>query len=178
MTSTSHGPALTSHFPLSRERRSFGVPGVYGRAVGSSDRPLPRTLVDRACARWGRPAVVDGCRRLLLGESPDRAGLVDLVRVLGAPLADHELARDPESYWFRTWAARGLLWSWHDDALPELRTALTDDHWRVREMAAKVAARHRLDDLLEPLDALRVDPNARVRAAAARAVDRIVAADH
>jgi hypothetical protein len=43
-------------------------------------------------------------------------------------------------------------------------------------MAAKVAARHKLGDLLQELGQLRKDPNHRVRAAAKRAVRRIAVA--
>jgi HEAT repeat protein len=48
--------------------------------------------------------------------------------------------------------------------------ALGDGHWRVREMAAKVAARHRIESAQPALAQLLTDENARVRAAAARAV--------
>jgi len=47
----------------------------------------------------------------------------------------------------------------------------------VREMAAKVAAKHRLGDLIQPLERLRDhDPNHRVVAASERAIARIIAA--
>jgi HEAT repeat protein len=48
--------------------------------------------------------------------------------------------------------------------------ATTDEHWRVREMAAKVIARHRIGDGLAAVVALQHDRVARVRAAAGRAV--------
>mgnify|MGYP006137620203 CR=1 FL=1 len=51
-------------------------------------------------------------------------------------------------YWLRVWATRGLLWAWDDIALETVGAALDDDAWRVREMAVKVVARHRLEDLL------------------------------
>jgi hypothetical protein len=72
-----------------------------------------------------------------------------------------------DTYWGRVWAARGLLWAWDDRALPALVRALSDEHWRVREMALKVATRHELDVDPTPLLA---DPVARVRAAAQRCV--------
>ena len=53
--------------------------------------------------------------------------------------------------------------------------ALTDDAWRVREMALKVVARHRLDDGLTAVLPLRGDPVPRVRQAAERAVARLTA---
>ena len=48
--------------------------------------------------------------------------------------------------------------------------ALADDAWRVREMAAKVVARHRVGAALDAVAPLRDDPIPRVRAAAHRAV--------
>lgn len=75
------------------------------------------------------------------------------------------------------WAARGLLWAWDERALPVVETALSDPAWRVREAAAKIAARHQLGGLLQPLEALRDgDLNHRVVSAADRAIARILAA--
>lgn len=54
-----------------------------------------------------------------------------------------------------------------------MRTALRDEAWRVREMAAKVVARHLVGGLLADVLPLRDDPVPRVRVAAARAVVRI-----
>jgi HEAT repeat protein len=71
------------------------------------------------------------------------------------------------------WALRGLLWLWDDTATQAVIGALSDDAWRVREMAAKVAARHVLDDALDCLLTLQADPVVRVREAAARAVRNI-----
>jgi hypothetical protein len=47
---------------------------------------------------------------------------------------------------------------------------LADEHWRLREMAAKVVARRRVGAALAPVTALRDDPVPRVRAAAERAI--------
>jgi HEAT repeat protein len=54
--------------------------------------------------------------------------------------------------------------------------ALADEHWRVREMAAKVVARHRIGAALDRVAELRDDPVPRVRAAAERAIVKITAA--
>jgi HEAT repeat protein len=54
--------------------------------------------------------------------------------------------------------------------------ALSDESWRVREMAAKVAARHRLDSVLAEVEDLQHDDNARVRRAAERALVAIATA--
>ncbi len=55
--------------------------------------------------------------------------------------------------------------------------ALRDDAWRVREMALKVVARHRLDEALETVATLQEDPVPRVRAAAHRAQVRLAQAE-
>lgn len=67
-------------------------------------------------------------------------------------------------------ARRGLLWAWAEAAVPAVLAGLTDEHWRVREMAAKVAARHRVDEALASLTLLSGDPVPRVRTAAERAL--------
>jgi hypothetical protein len=54
---------------------------------------------------------------------------------------------------------------------------MSDEAWRVREMAAKVTARHLVGDALPEVLALRDDPVPRVRAAAERAVARITQAE-
>lgn len=132
--------------------------------------------MEAECARRGRAAFVAGCVRLLEGDDSD----VGLIRLLGGATAPWALdpAREPEQlYWFRVWAARGLLWAWEDTALPTVRAALLDEAWRVREMAAKVVARHVVGDLLTDVAELRDDPVPRVRAAATRAVARITMAN-
>lgn len=80
-------------------------------------------------------------------------------------------------YWLRVWAARGLLWAWDDLAFPCLAHALDDDAWRVREMALKVVARHKLDEALTAVVDLQDDPVPRVRSAAARALVRLAQED-
>jgi len=73
-------------------------------------------------------------------------------------------------YWPRVWAARGLLHAWDERAVQAIIYATTDDAWRVREMAAKVIARHRVGDALTAVAELENDPVPRVRAAGKRAV--------
>jgi hypothetical protein len=115
----------------------------------------PRQRISRADPE----RVLTACLDLLAGREADPV----MVDVLGG-----EPARAyADTYWGRVWAARGLLWAWDDRALQPLRGALADEHWRVREMALKVVARHGLDVDPTPLLA---DPVARVRAAAQRCV--------
>lgn len=71
----------------------------------------------------------------------------------------------------------GSLYAWDDDAVSTLLAALNDESWRVREMATKVVARRQLDDALELVADLQSDVNARVRAAASRALIALVRSD-
>lgn len=128
----------------------------------------PRTRIEAECSRRGKDAVVAGCIALLGGRGADP----HLIAALGGAPAEWILgggAGGP-AYWLRVWAARGLLWAWDDDALPSILVALVDDSWRVREMALKVVARHRLGDAQPVVADLRRDGNLRVRTAAERAL--------
>lgn len=133
----------------------------------------PRESVEQVCASRGKDAVVAGCMELLGGGEVD----ADLILALGGPPARWVLTGEPSGppYWMRVWAARGLLWAWDDVALKSVQVALGDQAWRVREMALKVVARHRLEDTLLTVVDLQEDPSARVRAAASRALMRISA---
>lgn len=127
----------------------------------------PRQSIEAACAARGHDNVVTSCIELLAGRDVDAA----LVRSLGGPRAARFLDAAPaQRYWPRVWAARGLLWAWDDRATPALITALDDEAWRVREMAAKVVGRHLVGEALSLVAGLQQDPVPRVRAAAARAV--------
>lgn len=136
------------------------------------DGPLARTPRDRlaaARAARGERAIVVACVAALEGREVSD----DLLLVLGgAPargvLAGREGGR--AGYWPRVWGARGLLYVFDASAAPALARASRDESWRVREMIAKVAARHRVAEALAAIDALRGDPVPRVRAAAERAV--------
>jgi HEAT repeats len=129
----------------------------------------PRQRIQIECARRGRVAFGRSCAAVILGDDSDTA----LILVLGGEHARHILEHavpDDQAYWFRVWAARGLLWAWDDAGMDAIRTALGDSAWRVREMAAKVVARNQLGDLLPAVVMLRADPIERVRSAARRAV--------
>lgn len=112
--------------------------------------------------------MIAGCIALIAGEDVDPT----LILALGGPPARWvvEGGEGGPDYWLRVWGTRGLLWVWEDGALPALRTSLEDPSWRVREMAARVVARHVLGDLLQEVVGLEEDSNRRVRIAAERAV--------
>jgi hypothetical protein len=135
----------------------------------------PRQSIEAEAARRGRSSLVAGCIALLAGQETDDG----LVIALAGPAARAVLdgsSRADQRYWLRVWGARGLLWCWSDEALPAICRALADPCWRVREMAAKVVARHVLGDALPEVAALRDDPVPRVAAAAFRALAVLAAA--
>jgi len=111
-----------------------------------------------------------GCVALLQHASAELDA--ELVVALGGLPARWALTGEPSGpdYWLRVWAARGLLYVWDVGAVPAVLGALGDEAWRVREMAAKVVAYRRLKDGLELVGGLQADENARVRAAASRAL--------
>lgn len=129
-------------------------------------------LLASAAEVMGEGVVVDWCRRLIVEidyEADPEQG----------PNDDPDLAwlggnEEWAPYWRRVWGARGLLYVWDSDASTPLTAALsralTDEHWRVREMGCKVVRHRRIDALLTPVAGLQDDDNARVRAAAARAL--------
>jgi hypothetical protein len=143
---------------------------MAGRSIAGS---TPRERIEAECIRRGKAAVLADCLALLGGATDP-----NLVRSLAGPGADKffDGAEHTDTYWFRVWALRGLLWSWDASATAGVCEALTDDAWRVREMAAKVAARHLVGDATATLAELRDDPVPRVRQAAERALIRIGAA--
>src|SRR3954453_11016234 len=144
--------------------------------AGSSWGKTPRESVEQACARRGKAEVVAGCVALLTSGDVD----AELVLALGGPPARWVVTGEPPGppYWLRVWALRGLLWAWDDVALRCVKAALNDDAWRVREMALRVVARHRLEDASATVVSLQQDPSARVRAAASRALTRLSASGH
>jgi hypothetical protein len=131
----------------------------------------PRQSIEQECERRGNSAVVAGCIDLIEGRAVD----AELVLALGGPPASWVVTGEPAgpSYWLRVWATRGLLWAWDDVALPAVKSALNDEAWRVREMALKVVARHKLDDAVTAVLELQGDPVRRVRAAAALTLGRL-----
>ena len=131
-------------------------------------RPVtPRERIEASCALVGQDAVVDACLALLSGS--EDLELVRLVANQGADkYADGRVHED--TYWFRVWAMRGLLWAWDPRATAAVRAGFADEAWRVRELAAKVVARHGVEEAFAEVVAARGDPVPRVRAAAERAL--------
>jgi HEAT repeat protein len=133
----------------------------------------PRESIQAVCRARGVDGVISDCIRLIEGGEVDPG----LIIALAGPGQERFLDKpEKERYWLRVWGVRGLLWALDDVTRGDPRivaaveSALGDAHWRVREMAAKLAARHRLESAQPALAALLTDENERVRVAAARAV--------
>jgi hypothetical protein len=145
------------------------VPATSGWAL------TPRQSIEIECARRGRDQVIDGCVALLGGRDADD----DLILALAGPaglVMIHDGPAQRNQYWGRVWGARGLLYAFDERAADAVIGALRDEHWRVREMAAKVIARHKLGAALPAIAELRDDPVPRVRAASKRALVILTAA--
>jgi hypothetical protein len=128
----------------------------------------PRQSIEIECARRGRDQVIAGCIALLQRHEVDD----DLVIALAGPASQvvfDDGPRQANQYWRRVWGARGLLHCYGSPAEEAVTAALGDEHWRVREMAAKVVAGHQIGAAFDAVAGLRDDPVPRVRAAAERA---------
>jgi hypothetical protein len=137
----------------------------------------PRDRIEAERHRHGSARLTPACVALL-GGRPDEVS-DELIMLLGGEPARTVLdgqAGGRSGYWPRVWGARGLLHAWDPAATAAIVGAAADEAWRVREMAAKVVARHRVGDALDAVAPLRDDPVERVRAAAARAVTALTAA--
>jgi hypothetical protein len=124
------------------------------------------------CERRGLAAVVDGCAAILDGSGFDASLVIALAGAHGLRVVSGG-AGGPDGYWPKVWAARALLYVWDARAIRALRGAANDESWRVREMVAKVTARHRVSELVDEMVALRTDGTPRVRFAAERALRRL-----
>ena len=143
------------------------------RSVTSHWADSPRTSVRRHGALVGEDALVKALITLLEGG----ALTAELGEVLAGPASRPVLAGrqgGPSGYWARVWALRGLLYVFDATASPFVVAACEDPAWRVREMALKVIAAHRIDDGLDAAAGCQDDDVARVRTAAARALVRLV----
>lgn len=141
--------------------------------MGSRSRwgKTPKESIQGEAESRGAADLVAGCVDLLSRRDVDP----ELIYALGGPPARWAIAggEPGPDYWLRVWAARGLLWVWDDSATDAVLGALGDEHWRVREMAIRVCARHQLDDATQQIADCEHDERARVRTAAAKALVRL-----
>lgn len=141
--------------------------------IASQWGKTPRESVLEECRQRGTKNVVSRCEAILRGEVVDESTLI----ALAGPSAEAVIeGREGglEGYWPRVWAMRGFLYAWNETAITVVLDGATDEHWRVREMSAKVVARHQVTDAFESMERLRGDPVPRVRAAADRALSRLL----
>lgn len=143
----------------------------------------PAERVDAAVQRWGEPEVVRRCASLLrLHGSDDVVGDGrELAMVLGGVSEPDWLSRGKapgHAYWARVWAARALLYVWEESVSGAVISALHDEQWRVREMAAKVVRHRELALAVEAIVDLTRDDVLRVRVAAARALAVVGEGEH
>jgi hypothetical protein len=139
--------------------------------VSTAQAGTPKQRIAAECARHGPSALTAACTALLEGRAADVSD--HMIMVLGGEPVRYVLDGGEggrTGYWPRVWGARGLLHQWDPAAAAAIIGATHDEAWRVREMAAKVIARHKLGDALDAVAALRTDEAERVRAAASRAV--------
>ncbi len=132
----------------------------------------PRESVEEECRRTGTKNVVARCVEILSGAETDE----ETLRALAGPATRQVLDGSEgglSGYWPRVWAMRGLIYAWNDSATPVVIEGAKDESWRVREMSARVVARHQVSDALEMMVVLRDDEVPRVREAAERALVRL-----
>lgn len=126
----------------------------------------PAVRIEQAVAAYGYDAVVDSMLNLLDGELPG----------LGLAVFGGSQEKGWKPYWLPVWGARCGLYLWREDCAESIIGNLRHEHWRVREMCAKVC-RYRQIGVTE-LPELLADPVPRVRMAAARALGEVGEAEH
>jgi hypothetical protein len=143
----------------------------------------PAARVEELVDLVGRDAVVAWCADLLAGRAAHDDPELPPLSWLGGPSTAWLLGLEGDrfrrhAYWVRVWGARGLLHCYQPSAARDVVAALGDDHWRVREMAAKVAATWEVGEAADGLVPLIDDDVPRVRAAAARALGVVGEGEH
>lgn len=132
----------------------------------------PRQSVEDECRKRGTKAVVASCVAILSGEDVESETYLALAGPAAEPILQGR-AGGLDGYWPRVWAMRGFLYAWNDTAIGAVLAGAEDEAWRVREMAAKVVARHQVVEAVETMAGLLDDAVPRVRLAADRALARL-----
>ncbi|MEP6482676.1 MAG: HEAT repeat domain-containing protein [Rhodoglobus sp.] len=128
------------------------------------DLPIEKRLA-AAVKLYGERGVVERSIALVAGNNAGD----DFLLFVGGEHAQGILDGAPVLYWPELWGTRALLYIWDDSATDAVTAALANQAWRVREMAARVAAARGLP-VVDEVTALLTDEVARVRAAAARSL--------
>jgi len=144
----------------------------------------PSERMVELASQIGQDDAADWCAGLLDGsiafDDPRRPPIHWLGgRHAAALQLKHGAAWGEQDHWPRVWAARGLLYVWRPGPRSEsaVLAGLRDRAWRVREMSAKVARRHKVAAAEPRLVALLDDPRQRVRAAAEAALTSLTATE-
>ncbi|MGV8877177.1 MAG: HEAT repeat domain-containing protein [Rhodoglobus sp.] len=133
------------------------------------DLELPiAARIAAASERHGEDVIVDRAISLIEGNNEGKEFLL----IVGGEHAQGILDGAPVLYWPELWGTRALLHAWNDNAADAVLAALSNQAWRVREMATRVVATRRLDARTQLL-ALLDDETPRVRAGAARALGTV-----
>jgi len=125
-----------------------------------------------ASERHGEAVIVERAVSLIEGNNEGKEFLL----IVGGEHAQGILDGAPVLYWPELWGTRALLHAWDDSAADAVRSALSNQAWRVREMATRVVATRRIE-AHHQLVALLTDETARVRASAARALGTVGSVD-
>jgi hypothetical protein len=133
------------------------------------DLELPiAARIAAASKRHGEDVIVERAVSLIEGNNEGKEFLL----IVGGEHAQGILDGAPVLYWPELWGTRALLHAWNDNAADAVRSALSNQAWRVREMATRVVATRRVD-AREQLLKLLEDETPRVRAGAARALGTV-----
>jgi hypothetical protein len=125
----------------------------------------PEARIALAVERFGERDVADRAAALLTGTNEGEEFLL----WVGGRHAQGVLDGAPALYWPEVWGARTLLYAWDEAAAAVIRSGLSNQAWRVREMCCRVVATRELPFGVDLLPLL-TDDVARVRANAARAL--------
>lgn len=139
----------------------------------------PREHWREVAGRYGVRASVGWCVELLTGAVTMHEPGHPAFNALGSGgYLQRILDGQSPDYWLRVWAARGLLYIWDDSASAAVVAGLSDEHWRVREMCAKVCRHRELGQAGDDLARLVADDVPRVRLAAIMALAGLGEAEH
>jgi len=129
------------------------------------------TRIATAVETLGYTTLVDWAMRLLSQVTEPNAENDPDIKLLGGMEAI-------EPYMARVWAGQALLHAWHHKAEDAVVTALDDDDWQVREIAAQLVGHHELAHVSKLVELLTDDAYPHVRIAAARAIGATATPQH
>ncbi|MEV4899915.1 HEAT repeat domain-containing protein [Citricoccus sp. NPDC055426] len=150
--------------------------GYWDVSLPAAAEGADPTWVTAAVEQVGGPQLADWAVRLLTGRArPGDPGDPDIALIRGEVTdLDPELVLDPHLP--RWLGARVLQYHWHPRAAQAVLTALTDESPAVRQACCRIVAVQgtpALADAAATVESLLVDPEPRVRSAAALALGEV-----